>query len=327
MRALVTGATGFIGAHLVESLLGGGNEVRVLVRDPARLAENLRSRAEVLRGDLGDPSTLRAAVRGTERIFHLAGATHALRPAEYLRANTLGTRNLAAAVLREKPPIDRFLYASSLAAAGPGQSPRPIQEDDPPHPLTPYGESKLRSERMLAGIADRIPLTVVRPPIVYGPGDRAGLEFFKYARRRIFPTAAPRDKYYSAIHVFDLVRGIEMAAASPRALSRTYFLAHPQPTTWNGLMTAIHSSLGIRRPIRIVLGANMIRIAAEFGEIAQRWLGVNLRINRSRLGEFLPRFWVCSTEHATEDFGFTGEIDLQAGMDNTVEWYIDNGWI
>jgi nucleoside-diphosphate-sugar epimerase len=325
MTILVTGATGFIGRHLAEHLLKRGDRVRVLVRDPARLSPTLADRVEVVTGDLTGGASLVEAVRDVESIFHLAGVTHALRPATYMDINAGGTARLLAAVQDVRPPLGRFLLVSSLAAAGPSPRGCPIDEDRTPAPTTPYGRSKLRAEELL--VAAQVPGTIVRPPIVYGEGDEATLEFFKIARRRLFPTSAPLDREYSFIHAADLVRGIADAAFSPVTAARTYFLANHTTTTWNELIGTIHRVLGVSRVLRFTLSDGTLRLAAEFGEVAQAWFGVNLRINRSRVGEFLPKSWLCSPARAEQDFGFRAELTLEQGLRRAAEWYIEKGWI
>src|SRR5512143_2620633 len=144
MRVLVTGGTGFLGSHLVESLLEDpGCEVFALARDPSkpRWLEGIDG-VRFLAGDLRNLPGLPA---GLDCVYHLAGLTKTLKPSEYYSVNRDGTANLLRALEGQRKPL-RFVHLSSLAAAGPSSPGRGIREDDPPHPVSPYGESKLAAE-------------------------------------------------------------------------------------------------------------------------------------------------------------------------------------
>src|ERR1051326_8700518 len=130
---LVTGATGFIGSHLVETLCASGAPVRALVRGP-----NHRLPCETARCDLVTGSGLESALQGVSAVIHLAGATKALVAEDYHRANVLATANLARAL--EHRDI-RLVHVSSFAAAGPSPDGTPLDEDAPPRPLSQYGRS------------------------------------------------------------------------------------------------------------------------------------------------------------------------------------------
>jgi nucleoside-diphosphate-sugar epimerase len=326
MTTLVTGATGFIGGHLCAHLVALGEEVRVLARDPSRLAEELRNRVEVVTGDLTAPESLSKAVDGAVKILHLGGTTHALHPSTYFKINARGTRNLIKAVRKAGSGLKRFVFISSIAAAGPSPEGIPLDESCRPSPCTPYGSSKLEAEIMLRNATDFFPVTVLRPPIVYGQGDRATLEFFKFAALGLLPRARP-DRMYSVIHSLDLARAIYLASEVPSDESGTYFVSHPKAVSWNSMMRTIHRAVNPGREIKVTVSNGMLRLAAEIGEIAQGWFGMNLRINRSRLGEFMPRAWLCSPEKARIDFGFRAEIDLAEGVRQALDWYREKGWL
>ena len=160
MKAFVTGGTGFLGTHLVNALLARGDDVTCLVRSPSKAASLERRRVRLIRGDLDDAGALRRGCAGADVIFHLAGRIAARDLNAFMRANRDGTANLLEAAA-ERPPR-RFVYVSSLAAAGPTVPGQPIDETRPPAPVTPYGQSKLAGEVLVRAVA--FPWTVVRPP-------------------------------------------------------------------------------------------------------------------------------------------------------------------
>src|SRR4051812_9915057 len=179
MRALVTGANGFVGSFLTEHLTVSGDDVRALVRRGADDRWLFGTKATVVNGDLGDATALAAAMDGVEVVFHVAGLTKSARPEPFFAVNERGTALLMDVAARAKspsgePPI--VLVVSSLAAAGPSPFPdAPRDEQEPPAPVSTYGRSKLAGERAARARASRVPLTIVRPPIVYGPRDRDAL--------------------------------------------------------------------------------------------------------------------------------------------------------
>ncbi len=213
MKALVTGATGFVGSHLVEALRRRGDEVTALVRS-LKKAEALRPLAvRVIQGDLDDIVALSKAVEGQDVIYHVAGVISALSEAEFMASNRGGTRNLveAAKVSGARP---RFILVSSMAAGGPSPRGRPLKGEEPPKPVTRYGRSKLAAERVVE--ASDLPWTIVRPPMVYGPRDREVLKVFRLARLGLGPVFGDGTQELSAVHGADLAAALIAAATTTR---------------------------------------------------------------------------------------------------------------
>ena len=183
---LLTGATGFLGAHVARALLARGWTVRALVRGgPSRISELARSGVGVVPGDLSPQTDLAAAAAGADAIVHLAGVTKARTLEEYREVNARGTERLARGARRTAPDA-LFLLVSSQAAAGPARDGRPVAEEDPPRPVSWYGLSKREGEEALAREwpGTRV---VIRPSVVFGPGDRGLLVLFRAAARGVLP--------------------------------------------------------------------------------------------------------------------------------------------
>ena len=186
MNVLVTGATGFIGSHLAERLLADGHRVRCLVRRTANRRWLGDPRLELADGSITEPSSLPAAVAGIDIIFHVAGLTAARSREEFFRGNHDGTKNMLEAAARAGKPL-RFVHVSSQAAAGPSPTATPIDESFPCRPITAYGESKRAAEEEVLKYADQFPITIVRPPAVYGPRDNGVYTFFRQSNPAFFP--------------------------------------------------------------------------------------------------------------------------------------------
>ncbi|HMK39593.1 MAG TPA: NAD-dependent epimerase/dehydratase family protein, partial [Bacteroidota bacterium] len=212
MVALVTGATGFIGSHLVELLLKQRYAVRVLLRKTSDTVWLKGLPLDYVYGDLFDRDALQKAVTGVDYVFHSAGVTKAKTPEEYFRGNTEGTANILESVSRHNPGLKRFVQISSQTAVGPSPGAAPVSEEAASRPITTYGRSKLKAEGVCAGYRNSIPITIVRPPAVYGPRDKDVYEFFNTMSKGLQPMVGMKEKYVSLVHVGDLVRGFLLAA-------------------------------------------------------------------------------------------------------------------
>jgi nucleoside-diphosphate-sugar epimerase len=324
--ALVTGATGFIGSHLVDLLLGRKYAVRVLLRKTSDTVWLKGLPLEFVYGDLFDEDALARAVTGVDYVFHSAGVTKAKTPAEYYRGNTHGTVNILDAVSRHNPGLKRFVQISSQTAAGPSPGITPVTEEVTPHPITNYGKSKLKAEQACAKQSDKIPITIVRPPAVYGPRDRDVYEFFNTLSKGLQPMVGMKEKFVSLIHVSDLVRGFVMAAESEKAAGQTYFISSKQVYGWKEIGEVARAVIG-RSAVRIRIPEAGVFIIAAFSEFFGLFSKKPVLINFEKARDMVQDYWTCDSSKAQRDFGFTQQIPLEEGIRNTVEWYRSKGWL
>ena len=181
-KVLITGANGFIGSHLVEYLSRHDYEISCLIRKTSNLQWLEKSSVEFITGEITDKTSLVHAVTEKDYIFHLASLTKAISPVDYYRVNTEGAKNLLQACAMHNPALKRFVLVSSQAAAGPSPSEKAIDETFPPHPITDYGKSKWEAEKIAREYMEKIPITIIRPPAVYGPRDRDVYVQFKMVK-------------------------------------------------------------------------------------------------------------------------------------------------
>jgi nucleoside-diphosphate-sugar epimerase len=281
---------------------------------------------ELVAGDLADARALRDAVAGTEVIFHLAAATRARSEAEFHSVNAGGTRALLEAVLAGAPGLGRFVHVSSQSAVGPSPGRAPLTEEAPPRPVSAYGRSKLAAERVCREYAGRIPMTVVRPPAVYGPRDRDFLSLFRAVARGLHPLVGFGSKYLSIVHARDLASGIALAGWSPRGEGQTYFLAGPAIHERGELGEAAERALG-RRALRVrIPAAGMYAWAAAAG-FASRLARRPALVNLDKARDIAQDNWTCDSSKARAELGFEPRLSLEAGVEDTVAWYRAHGWM
>jgi nucleoside-diphosphate-sugar epimerase len=320
---LITGATGFVGSHLVEALARRGTPARALVRasSDTSLLEHHGIRA--VTGSLQDVESLRRALGDAEVVLHLAAATRALSAAAFHRVNAEGTERLLDAMEAEGGRR-RMVYLSSLAAVGPTREGRPVRPEDEPRPLTAYGRSKLAGER---AALDRsgVDVAVLRPPAVYGPRDRDLLPFFRLARRRLLPTAGAPERPMQLIHAGDLAEGIVMAA-KPDAATGVFHVAEPTAYPWSEVLERVGDAVGAR-PVVVRVPDWLVRGAGAVSQALARATGRPVIFDRDKARELLAPGWTCETESARLGFGFEAPTPLAAGLRETAGWYRAHGWL
>jgi nucleoside-diphosphate-sugar epimerase len=323
VKALVTGATGFVGSHLVEHLRARGDEITALVRNPSKagLLTSLGVRLE--RGDLHDHAALTRAAAGQDVVFHVAGAVAAPDEAAYMSGNRDGTANVVRAAERSGAP--RFVLVSSMAAGGPAVRGHPRRGDEPSRPVTAYGRSKLAAEAVVRACA--IPWVIMRPPTVYGPRDRDNLiKVFRIARSGLAPVFGDGSMELSAVYAPDLAEALALAGYSPATTTRTYYPNHPEILTSRQLVEAIGRAMG--RRVRVVGLPESVarRILALTGSTA-RLLGRTTILNAEKANEFFQEAWTGDPSPLSNDTGWRAAHDIEAGLARTYAWYRSAGWL
>lgn len=320
---LITGATGFVGSHVVEAFRARGTTIRALVRPSSRL-DHLRAlgvAAEAV--SLEDPEALRRAVEGAEVIVHLAALTHARTAAELERVNAGATERLLDAALAVSCRPRRFVYMSSLAAAGPSQ--HPLRRQETPRPLTAYGLSKLRGELVVLAAAAKLEAVVVRAPAVYGPRDREMLRFFKLARRGVLPVPGGPPRPLQLVYVKDLAEGIVAAATSPNARG-IYHVAEPRSYAWAEVCRMLGRAAG-RNVLLLPVPEGVLEAAAAMSEWSAGLARRSTMFNRDKARELLAPGWLCDTEDARRELGFVAGTSLAEGLRQTWDWYRNESWL
>lgn len=328
MRVLVTGATGFVGSHVVDELLSRNMEACYIARSSSNHRWLKGKPVELREGSLYDPATLKAAISDVDAIIHVAGQISGRNEADFYRGNVTATRNILDAVRTYRPSLTRFVHISSGAVSGPSRSATtPVTEDDRPKPLTAYGRTKAQAEDEVNSVASEVACTIVRPPVVYGPRDEATLTFFQLINKGFAPLIGFDEKYVSMIHARDLARGIVDSMVHPSAVGNTYFITSEEAYTWQQIANVAAAVSGrrklaaIRIPHKVVLA-----IAGTAGGIS-KLMGKPSVLNYEKGIDMIQKYWTSSAEKARRELGFRPQISLQDGVTETVTWYKEQQWL
>jgi nucleoside-diphosphate-sugar epimerase len=321
-NVLVTGASGFTGSHLARMLVESGYRVRALVRGGRQLDV---PGVEPFEGDLADEASLRRAVSGVERVFHVAAVyREAKLPDSYYREiNVEGTRRLARAAVDEGGIP--FVYCSTCGVHGEVEP--PADETAPYNPGDIYQETKVEAEKAVLELHRErgLPAVILRPVGIYGPGDRRFLKLFRGVARGKFPLIGSGKTLYHLTYVEDVARGFLKAAETPDIAGEAFILAGSRFTSVEELLALIAAQAGVAPP-RFHWPAKPIYLAAALCEDLLRPLGIEPPLYRRRLDFFL-KDRAFQIDKARRLLGWEPQVDLEEGIASTLDWYRKVGWI
>jgi dihydroflavonol-4-reductase len=335
-RVLVTGATGFIGRRLVRRLAAEGHEVTCLVRSEVRGRELAPQGVRLAVGDVARSEGLTEACREAEIVFHLAGLTRALSRGTLTEINGEGVRRLAEAC-REKNSPPKFVLVSSLSVAGPAADGRPREPADPPRPISNYGRSKLAGELAARKFAAEMPMTIVRPAIVFGPGDPFTFEWFRSVYRFGLHLVPGRSAArFSLVDVDDLAEILLRAATRGMRIPAErdddgngrgiYYAAHPEPPSYAQIGELAAGALGCRRYRTVRVPMPLVWAAGAAGELVGRAVRRPASLNWDKAREAAAGSWICSPATVVEQLNFEFRETLAEQFRRAVDWYRTAGW-
>jgi nucleoside-diphosphate-sugar epimerase len=281
---------------------------------------------EVFHGDCNDKASLREAVKGVDQVFHLAGVTKAIEEKTYFEVNALGTENLIHACLENNSRLQKFVYLSSQAAAGPCQNGGRKKESDRCEPVSAYGHSKRMGEEFALAHSHEIPLHILRPSAVYGPRDKDIYAFFKLVSKGIKPCLFGQEQHISLCYVHDIIQAIFLAAESQGSSGDIFFLSDGYDYRLEEIGDIFAQAMGIT-PVCIRFPGWMIFGIASFAEYLSKLSKKPLLLSKGKVEEMIQKNWVCDITKAKTLLGFEPQIRLLEGAKLTLQWYRKEKWL
>ncbi|MCE6989369.1 NAD(P)-dependent oxidoreductase [Dyadobacter sp. CY323] len=333
-KVFITGASGFIGYHLVHAAIEAGMEVHAAVRPTSDLTflKKLQTASQQLvfvNTDFSSKESLRTQLEkgGYSYIIHAAGVTKAKSAAAYNLVNAEYSLNLAQAAMSADIPLKRFVFLSSLAAIGPlaYSEQQPITEETLPVPVTDYGKSKLLAEKYLEEVSG-LPLSIIRPTAVYGPGEKDLFVLFKTLSKGLDAYIGNGPQRLSFVYVKDLVTATMAALTENQKEVTVYNISDGQSYDRYALADRFREISG--KPVfRAHLPMFLVKIMAGFLDMIYAFSSATPVLNREKLKELTASNWICSIEAARSNLHYQPQYDLRQGLTETLTWYKENNWL
>lgn len=322
---MLTGATGFIGSHIVEKLIQKKISTHLFVRRRNNLIDLFeKSGAKIYVAQPDDLQMLKKSLQNADTVIHCAGATKALREKDYVKANVGFTNNILSLLNKQQ----KLIFISSQAAAGPSNSPIPIDEETEPNPLTFYGKSKLLAENYIRewGKKNSNNYVILRPSVVYGPREKDIYNYFKLTKKGIFFLLGNGKKIFSIIHVKDLVSAV-MTCGGHSSKGETYFVCNDEACSWEELGCSIKKALKKNGLLKLNVPEFLTYFAGYISDALSLATKKPSVINRQKIIEVKQSAWLCSNRKIKEKLPWKPEISLKKGIKQTADWYIMKNWI
>ncbi|MDR0617603.1 MAG: SDR family NAD(P)-dependent oxidoreductase [Endomicrobium sp.] len=325
LKVLVTGATGFVGSHIVETLLEEKYKVVCLVRQTSNLKWIKYLPLEYLCGSLDDEKFLTTLVKDFDVIVHCAGVVRAKSKKEYFNVNVETTKKLCSAVLKNNLTLKKFIFISSQAAQGPSNLNSLRTVTDKENPVSDYGRSKLAAEiEIKHTLNNKIPYTIFRPAAAYGPRDKDIFIFFNLVNKHLRPVTVKK-RLLQLVYVKDIATAVAKAIKSRQANNNTYYLADPTQYTWSDIGEVISNSVGVKA-IPIIVPDFIFYLVGFVSKFLSSLTKKPLVLNEQKIDEMLCDNWSCDTNPVENDLNlsFTG---LEVASKITYNWYLEKGFL
>lgn len=329
-KILITGASGFVGSWLVREALGRGLEVYAGIRASSSKALLTDPKINFSIIDFEDDVALTKLLKKEQFdfIIHNAGVTRAQNNKDYFRVNVDYTVKLAKLAKEEiGAQLKKFIFISSIEAYGSADN-TPygvIDNTIEPSPRTTYGQSKLRAERALAEVDD-LPLIVLRPTAVFGPGERDLFAFWQTVKRyRVTPVVGNKKIKYTFVYVKDLVRVVLDATLSD-IKDKSYFVSDGRIHKMQDYLANIATSLDIK-PLSFTIPYVALDTASVVTGIFDKITGKKSLLNAEQIAKAKAQNWDCDISNLVDDFDYQSKYSLKEAVEETTQWYLKEGWL
>ncbi|RYD55430.1 MAG: NAD(P)-dependent oxidoreductase [Sphingobacteriales bacterium] len=326
-KVLITGASGFIGYHLIEKAQNAGLEVYAAIRPSSDVSHLASLGVNYITLGYSDTTKLQKDLEavGFHYIIHAAGSTKAKTQADYDKVNAEFTRNLGIAAANAAMPLKKFLFLSSLAAIGPTgyNDPKPICELSKANPVTSYGKSKMLAEKYLSEL--KLPLITLRPTAVYGPREKDIYIMFKTLNMGLEPYIGRGQQTFSFVYATDIAQ-IAVDALRSNVENKAYNVSDGGKYSRYELADITKSVLG-KKTFRFHVPMGIVKVIASSLETMYAKSDKSPAINREKLFELTAENWFCSIDRIQADLGYEPRYNLEKGLTETIQWYKANKWL
>ncbi|MEM2907550.1 MAG: NAD(P)-dependent oxidoreductase [Candidatus Odinarchaeota archaeon] len=331
MKILITGASGFLGSHLIEHLASKGYQIIGMVRENSNieLIENLVS--ELRYADLSKPETIKSVVQGVDVVIHLAAyyTFHGSKKL-YQKINVEGTEHLAEAALKNK--VKRLIYCSTTEVIGPVPNP-PADEDTEPNPVYEYGKSKLKAEETVKKYGLKgLEYTIIRPSGIYGPRNVNDVSYWTitcFAKNSLGTRfiVGSGENLVQFVHVKDVVEGFTLALEkSDKSRNQTYIISEDKAYTYNEVYKIL-AELTNRKPPCKHISKNLAKLMIAPIQGVNKLLGRDNFLYHVSTADSVCCNRAYSIEKAKRELGYRPKYDLRSGLKETINWYMENNYI
>lgn len=324
--SVVTGASGFVGSHMVDYLLEKGHHVKCILRKTSSTKWLEGKPVEIFYTGLFDKEKLKEILQDADYLFHIAGVVKAKNEEGYFKGNVDTTRTLLDALCELDTKIKRIVVVSSQTACGPSLNGKPCNEETPEHPITTYGRSKLAEEKLAKSYMNKLPITIVRLPAVYGERDTEIYQVFKTYKMGLMTLVGFDEKKLNLSHVYDVVNGIYLAATSDKSIGQIYFIASEEIYTWEQISQSIKKAFG-RGALKIRIPHFLVYTVAAIAQFFAMFSSSAATFNLEKARDFVQKEWTCDVSKAKNELGYKQIISLDEGMKRTISWYREMKWL
>ncbi len=328
INALVTGANGFIGSHLVDYLLKQNIHVTILARKNSNLQWLNKNRISIIYTDINELNIPAPILAKQHYIYHCAGLVRAIHETDFFKTNHDATKTLIQQVSKHCKHLKKFIFLSSLEAGGPSPDNRIRQETDPDNPVTSYGKSKLMAEKTLLSYKNTVPIIIIRPPLVYGPRDSGLLEFAKSIKAGFGVYIGQKTQYVSAIFIDDLINALYTCSHTPLPSGNIFYLSDQStPHTWKSLHHILKTKLNKKIHIPLKLPPWLFWLICQTGDCIQKATKKVSWINKTRYITLTQTNWSCIGKKLHTATAFSPKTSIENGLETTLKWYKKHNWI
>jgi len=323
--SVVTGASGFVGSNLVDRLIAEGHQVKCILRNSSSKRWLEGKPVEIFDCGLFDKEALKSILKDADYLFHIAGVIKSKKEEGYYRGNVETTRTLLDVLCEVNPNIKHVVITSSQTACGPSLDGIISNEQTKEHPITTYGRSKLAQEQLVKKYMDKLPITIIRPPAVFGPRDTEIYLVLKNYKMGMMTLVGFNKKELSLVYVDDLVNGIYLASITEKAKGQIYFIAAEEINNWPQVSGFIGKAFG-RKALNIRFPHWLVYTVAAFAQFFAMFSSKPATFNLEKARDFVQEAWTCDASKAKMDLGYKQSISIEEAMKRTVAWYKKMKW-